>query len=126
MRATVFAALAALLVLGGCATTANYEAILATWMGSTEAQLVSAWGPPQNVYQAPDGSRILTYNSDRNVVIPGSAPTYTTQRVGNTYYTNAVGGTAPVNIGLNCQTNMTIVRGVITSWSYQGNDCTAM
>lgn len=125
MKSLLVAAVVGMLALGGCATTANYENVLNSWIGSSETDLVSSWGPPANVYQSPDGARILTYNSARNVVIPGQAPSYTTTRVGNTYYTNPVGGSAPVNVGLQCMTNFTVVRGRITTWRYQGNDCTA-
>lgn len=125
MRTKIIAALVGFMALVGCATTANYEAILNSWVGSSESALVASWGPPQSVYDAPDGTRILTYNTNRNVVIPGTAPTYTTHRVGNTYYTNQVGGSAPVNVGLNCQTNIVVSNGVISSWTWRGNDCTA-
>lgn len=116
----------ALLALAACATAEKYEAILDTWVGSSEASLVSSWGPPANVYEAPDGTRILTYNSARNVYIPGQAPNYTTTVIGNTAYTNAVGGRAPMSFGMSCATSFTVRKGKIITWRYQGNDCTAM
>jgi hypothetical protein len=118
--------LSVVVTVGGCATAAKYEAILDSWMGSAEGELVSAWGPPINVYEAPDGTRILTFNSARNVYIPGQAPNYTTTVIGNTAYTNAVGGRAPMALDLSCATNFTVKNGKIISWRYQGNDCTAM
>lgn len=115
----------AMLALAGCATTARYEQVLASWVGETEGALVSSWGPPVDVYQAPDGMRVLTYRSAGNIFIPGTSPTYTSTVVGNTVYTQAHGGTAPTSIPLACTTNFTVVGGVITSWRWQGNNCTS-
>jgi len=113
-------------VATGCATTEKYEAILKSWVGSSERALVSAWGPPADVYEAPNGTRILTYRSSRNVYIPGQAPNYTTTVIGNTAYTNAVGGRAPMSFGVSCETYFTVSKGKITRWRHKGNDCTSM
>jgi hypothetical protein len=116
---------AAPLLIAGCASTAKYEAVLNSWMGHGEAELVSAWGPPANVYAAPDGTRILTYNSSRNVYIPGQAPNYQTNVIGRTAYTTAVGGRSAMNIGMSCATSFTISHGKVSTWRYQGNNCTS-
>jgi hypothetical protein len=42
--------LASGLLLSACATTANYEAILRTWVAQPVDRLVMAWGPPQSTY----------------------------------------------------------------------------
>jgi len=34
---------------------------MATWVGHSEAQLVQAWGAPDETYNLPDGSRTLTW-----------------------------------------------------------------
>lgn len=113
-----------LILLAGCATTAKYEKVLNTWVGSSEKDLVRKWGPPQGVYES-DGTRYLTYNSSRNLFMPGVAPTYTTQYVGNTAFTSASGGMPAQNIAMSCQTTFELTNGLITSWRWQGNDCTA-
>jgi hypothetical protein len=113
----------AVLSLSACATRANYEAALNSWIGHPESELVGAWGPPVNGYTAPDGVRILTYNSSGQMTLPGTPPSYTTNCVGNTCYTNPVGGTRPTTINLSCATNFTVTNGVISTWRYQGNNC---
>lgn len=113
------------MLLAACATTAGYEEILDSWMGSSESSIVSSWGAPDNVYTAPDGTRIITYYSSRNIVLPGTAPTYTTTVYGNTAYTTSSGGSPATNIGMSCETSFTIKKGRIISWRYQGNDCKA-
>ena len=113
------------LVLASCATTGKYEKVLDSWVGSTESALVSSWGPPANVYVAPNGDRILTYQNNRNVFIPGQVASYQTTVVGNTAYTQAVGGSSAMNASLSCSTSFTISNGKIETWRWKGNDCTS-
>lgn len=115
---------AILFALAGCATTANYEKILNSWVGATELDLIRKWGPPRQSYEAGD-SKFLVYSSSRNVYIPGTAPAYETTVIGNTAYTNPVGGTPGQNIGLSCQTTFEVSSERIVSWRWQGNDCKA-
>ena len=111
-------------VLVACATTANYEKMLDSWVGTPEIDLIRRWGAPVQSYEAA-GRKFLVYSSSRNVFIPGTAPSYTTTVVGNTAYTNQVGGSSAQNIGLACQTTFEIYSERVASWRYQGNDCKA-
>lgn len=111
-----------LCLLIGCATTANYEKILNSWMGMSENSLVSSWGPPNNFYES-GGTRYLTYAKSRSGYVPGVAPSYQTSFVGNTAYTTQVGGYPGFIYSANCSTTFTINNGVITSWRYEGNAC---
>ncbi|VVN81608.1 hypothetical protein PS712_01141 [Pseudomonas fluorescens] len=112
------------LMLSACATTAKYEKILDTWVGEDELNLVRKWGPPQQSYET-SGHRFLVYSNDRNVFVPGQAPTYQTSVIGNTAYTNSYGGSPAMNVNLSCTTTFEIADGKITTWSYRGNDCKA-
>ena len=113
-----------LTLLGGCATTANYEKILNSWVGSSELDLIRQWGPPAQAYET-SGRKFIVYQSSSNMYIPGTDPTYTTTLVGNTAYTTSSGGTPSRNIDLSCQTTFEISGNEIVSWQWQGNDCTA-
>jgi hypothetical protein len=110
-------------VLAGCATTANYEKMLDSWVGATELDLIRQWGAPVQAYES-SGRKFLVYNSQRNVFIPGVQPTYTTTMIGNTAYTSAAGGTPAQNVALSCQTTFELLDDEIVSWSWRGNDCT--
>lgn len=122
---------AILLLTLGCASSEAYEKILNTWVGDTEG-VVSKWGPSQNVYTSPDGNRILTYYSQRTMVMPGYTGPSTTYLSGYNY-NGGFSGTAtayqssapPIPIDMRCQTNFTVNQGRIVSWSYKGNDCKA-
>ena len=55
------AALLAALAVTSCATTANYEKILQSWVGNSEDHLVESWGPPQRSYALSDGGEVIEY-----------------------------------------------------------------
>lgn len=132
-------------LLSGCATTANYEKILNSWVGANVDNLVMRWGPPTSSYPLSNGGQVLEYSRQRNVQIggyttmvpqttynSGSANVYGTG--GSTYGTYSgtsttyVQRTTPVqNIAMQCVTRFTVnAQGAIFNWVWQGNDCKAM
>jgi len=115
---------AILIFLAGCATRANYENVLNSWVGATELDLVRKWGVPQQFYET-SGRKFLVYSSSRNMILPGSPPSYTQTVVGNTIYKNRVGGIPDQYIELNCKTTFELENEKVLSWRWQGNDCTA-
>jgi len=114
--------LSIIFLISGCATTANYEKLLSSWVGSPESALISSWGPPSSVYES-DGTKYLTYSKSNSGYIPGVAPSYQTTYVGNTAYTTPVGGYAGFAYSNNCSTTFTISNKTITNWRYEGNAC---
>lgn len=58
-------------LLGGCTSSQmsmltgkrnkTYNDVNAAWVGSTEEQLVSKWGPPKKSYTLESGARIISY-----------------------------------------------------------------
>ena len=148
MKYTLAATL--ILLLPACATSEKYGEKLDSWVGHSESELVASWGPPDDVYIAPNGDRTLSYFGSRNMFIPGQAPSYRTTVVGNTAFTQAVGGRAATSIALTCRTSFTVANpkpkktkprpefsnsgqmpgkspqaqaGRIKTWSFKGNDC---
>lgn len=129
-----------LLALAGCATTGGFEKAMASYMGDTEASLVSRLGPPNSVYQSPDGTRVLTYARSSNMQLGGQTQyqpvTSTTNgTLSNGYRSSTYSGTtttyqavqAPVyNVPLSCTVNFTIdSTGRVQRWSANGNHCVA-
>ncbi|HCL3314561.1 TPA: hypothetical protein N2A14_002569 [Pseudomonas aeruginosa] len=117
--------LGAVLLLAGCATAAKYEASLNTYVGKPELDLVRDWGAPAQTYET-GGSKFLMYSSRRTLVFPGTPPTYTTSYSGYQAYTTTTGGTPPARIPMSCETTFEVIDGKVSSWTYKGNDCTAM
>jgi hypothetical protein len=112
------------IALGACATEAKYQEVLNTWLGQTEAHLASKWGPPDRVYEV-EGYRYITSSKGGATFVPGTNPSYQSTVIGNTVYTNPVGGTPPMVISRSCVTTFTVQAGRISSWRYEGNACRA-
>ena len=107
------------LLLVGCATSANYTKKLNSWVGSTENQLVSSWGPPLGSYVKDDGSKILTYQRSGSYDLPGA-------QVMDSMTGFPVNTSGPTVI-TSCRTRFNISSsGKITSGSWEGNSCTAV
>lgn len=136
----IIATLAMVLALSACTSTAGYEKILSSWVGSHVDQLVTSWGPPNTSHQLTNGDTLIQYARARNVQIGG----YTRTIPKTTYSTGTVTGTGGIasysgstttyetvrtpvqNIGMQCMTRFLVSStGTIKSWSYEGNDCRA-
>ena len=90
-----------------CSTQKGYVEILDTWIGATEEELVQKWGVPSGQYNKSDGGKLLSFSSNRTIVLPGSSSTYGT-------------------ISLYCETTFDISSsGIILGYSFKGNDCYA-
>lgn len=119
--------------LVGCATNAKFQANMNGWMGQSEGALVSTMGPPASVYTLDADTKVLTYASHGQMVLPGQ--TYSTPVTTNTTgYMN----TQPFNmqsttyvpqqgpatvIGLSCVINITIHNGYVSASRANGNNC---
>lgn len=142
-RARTLAPVLALALVAGCATTAGYEQILNSWIGSGESQLVAAWGPPDSFYVTPDGDRVLTYRRSRTVTGGGYPISYPVTQDTYGTVTGADGSlgtfsgttttyvtqTTPVySQTFRCITHFTVRKktGQIATWRWRGNDCVAV
>ena len=114
------------LILSGCATTKGYEQMLQTWVGSSESNLVAAWGIPDGVYQMNAYEKVITYQRGGTTYLPGSAPSYQTTYYGNTATTRPVGGSPGYVISQSCKTDFVVTNGIVSSWRWEGNSCRAI
>lgn len=136
-------ALAVAGAMAGCATTANFEKTLNSWVGTPADRLVEKWGPPQSSYRLSDGGEVLQYASQRTAVIPGytySTP-QTTYQSGSVNVYGGNGGAAYGNysglsttyvqhrtndiaLNLSCVVRFTVdSAGIVRRWNWQGNNC---
>jgi len=61
-------------LIAGCAlwpTTEKFQKKMDSWLGRTETELVSSLGIPHSSYDLKDGEKVLQYQSNRTVTIPG-------------------------------------------------------
>ncbi len=79
-----------LLLSAGCAARINQ--VMASWQGHHFSELITTWGPPQQVFDDGAGGRILVWTAVRTFSSPGYASTYTTANA--TAFANHVWGSA--------------------------------
>lgn len=53
---------AAIAIISGCATSANFKKMINSWNGESAQELVDQFGYPNNVIIAPDGHQVYQYN----------------------------------------------------------------
>jgi len=122
-----FCVVLVVLGLAACASQANYREKVDTWVGKTESELVgSEWGDPQNTYDLEGGSRILSYSKTHS-----SGGLFPLIGIG---IGSGGGGGGGIGIGAStggggggrfCETNFTVVDGIITEVSFQGDGCSS-
>jgi hypothetical protein len=89
--------------LAGCASVANYQANLQTWVGQTEQALEAGWGVPASiVINGP--TRYLTYARNDGVYVQGG------------YWGRTV-------TPMYCSTVFTVQNNVVVQAQFQGNEC---
>ena len=116
-------------VVTACATTANYEAKLNTWIGHSTEELVDAWGYPSKKITAPNGNAVYVYNTAETYRTPAYvSPRYTTVTVrGNTAYATTTGGARYGGqvVRQQCTTWFEVNNNKIVKWRHQGSMCQA-
>ena len=124
------------LVLGGCATTAKYEAKLNSWVGASEDALIASWGVPDKSYATASGKKAVEFVRKETVRSGGytyTTPqtTYSSGTIGDKSYsgtsTEYVVTTEPVQkYKYWCKTSFMLGKdGKVESWHHEGNDCVA-
>lgn len=111
-------------LLSACAvrSAADYENKLAAWQGQTREALFHKWGYPDRQFAIDRNTYVVTYlrisgkpagNADepyRNSLNYGGMPQirYGKSQIPAVYY---------------CKTNFTITNGIVTDYSFNGDDC---
>jgi hypothetical protein len=112
-----------LVLLAGCATTADIEKAKASWHGATYDEVVARWGVPSRQTTLSDGSRVYSWSSE------GGGGGYSGSSVG------VFGGSGGVGIGLGlplpgmggggeiqrCERSLTFKDGRVVDQIWQGS-----
>ena len=65
-RASIWLLLLLIYTLTGCAYQAKkLNAVMESWLGKSESELILAWGPPQNTASDGNGGKVLVYSTTR-------------------------------------------------------------
>ena len=118
---------AALVSVSGCATTAQINAAMQSWVGHSMSELVAAWGPPSQVLDDGSGGKILSYQYTRAHTTHGAAYTQssaTAYGVGGHAYASGSSvttyGPSRTTTTNSWRTFWVDSRGVVVNWSWQG------
>jgi hypothetical protein len=106
------------ILLSGCATTANYQAKVASWENHDAQALVKAWGQPDSIEKMSNGNKMyvyarlkhmpVAYGSQRAIASTGSAKQ--AQAVGEVY--------------IQCATYFQLSpAGKVVSTEFRGEEC---
>jgi len=117
------------ITIPGCMTTQKMNEIMASWKGSHFSELVATWGPPDQILDAGQGNRIITWRQMRSCTFPGQSITqYTTSPkvIGSNYdygYTGT-GHTTYMPTQTYTRTNTRTFwidpNGIIYHWAWKG------
>jgi hypothetical protein len=124
-----FLALLALLLLTGCSTQAEREAIfdkqLREMAGASEAGLLKSMGRiPDNTYQLEDGTRILQWRWDTSYIDPGMPLLWGGWGWGwRGRGWMPMGGFPPTLVHQSCIVEWTLVSSAAQGYRWQGAGC---
>lgn len=103
MKALRFLALLAVVLICGCATVANYQANLKTWVGQSEQNLQTSWGAPASITQNGNITEFTYVQNDGEYVNGGYGRRWATP--------------------LYCTTTFSVQNGIVIGAQFQGNEC---
>jgi hypothetical protein len=118
----LFSLICALLVLAGCATSANYQKNLNAWVGEDESALVAKWGKPNKTYEV-DGLTYLVYNTSGEASSPGINTDSQNTVAGTSIFGGANGWIPSLTFWSSCQTTFEIQKGKVVTFEFKGADC---
>lgn len=111
-----------LVVLSACGTTAQYEEVLDSWVGSNANELVQAWGYPENSFSTPNGNTVYVYRDSSGFTMPTETNS-TFSSLGNTVHGRST-TTGGQRVNLTCTTYFDINKSnIIVKWGWEGNNC---
>ncbi len=117
-----FASLAVVCAVStSCRTVQGYETMLQSWVGKSEAQLVTTWGAPASMETIGPGRQLFVYIKQHQVTVPGEAPNYTALGEDSEY--NNFGDSLDETFDYYCRTTFTTQDDIIVNYSWEGDGC---
>ena len=118
--------LTGLLILAGCRNigyaSAEYNQKLSGWLGKTVNELYADWGIPDQVLPV-DGNRVVvSYYSSESHPLDDDYEPYESE-ISYDAMAQSNFGLPPNPPLFYCQTSFTINNGIVTDYSFNGDDC---
>lgn len=108
------------LTLMACqASVSDYEKFLNSWIGQSEAQLVTTWGAPVDMETIAPGRQIFTYIKEKQESALGMQPVQLGQ---NSLFDNN-NDTLGTVFDYYCKTTFTTQDDIIVDYSWSGDGC---
>ncbi|MFD1162964.1 MULTISPECIES: hypothetical protein [Hwangdonia] len=102
------------LLVSSCVSSKNYANRINTWRGADVNDLINSWGPPSDIYELPNGSKMYTYLYVNNSLVT----TRHSQFADVTYQSTTQNY---------CQTSFTANKNnVIESTTFKGSSCISL
>ena len=121
MKKIFFLMIISSLMMSCYSSISDYETLLQSWLGKSEAELVETWGAPVNMETIGPGRQIFVYIKSRQVNIEGSA--MPEQYLGqNSLYTQNTDSFTQT-LTYYCQTTFTTQDDIIVDYSFTGDGC---
>ncbi len=121
--------IAALVFLSACQsntapqpTEDGYRALLNEWLGQEKSALYAVWGEPQHDYWKANTNYVLYIKSDVKEASNGAA----IDRMPRIAKEHAFYQSPQGLVTQTCTTLFKVEDGIITSWRFEGNNCTAL
>lgn len=103
-------------------TEYGYRTLLNEWLGQRKSALFAVWGEPQYDYWKADINYVLYVKSDVKETSNGAVIERMPRIAEEHSFYQAPKGL----VTKTCTTLFKIENGVITSWRFEGNNCTAL
>lgn len=101
----------------GCTTAEQVNEIMNSWIGIHYSEVISEWGPPQQIIDDGRGGKIITWSHQSSILFPGTATTNINPFTGIATTTQAPGMIHNIN---KYRTFYTAKDGIICKWSWRG------
>lgn len=117
-----------LLLLSGCGhyqslwSNSAYSRSLQSYIGQSEINLYEKWGSPDDVLNISPGNKVVSYTDYYSSALGGQTQAYSN----NFNYSAMNAGLMSQNTNnYYCTTSFTIQDGIVTNYSFNGDDCVA-
>lgn len=112
-------------LIGACQTGGlTYGDTLRPWIGQPEGLLQQSWGIPHDVFYVTPNEKVVTYLEFSTKPLNGDSEPYRNEVYYPAIATPDYGfPDYPLNTNYYCKTTFTIINGIVSNYSFNGDDC---
>ena len=107
--------------LAACQSVSSYDKFLSSWIGRSEADLVTTWGAPAYMGNITPERQVFVYIKQKTIVMPADDPNYAILNENSAY--DAFGDDLEQAYDYYCKTTFTTQDDIIVNYSWSGDGC---